>query len=265
MTMSVVFIHGLWIHSVSWRPWQELFDKQGYCTVAPGWPGDGDTVAETRSHPERLGDVGVEAVTDSYARVLDRLDKPAIVVGHSFGGLIAQKLLDRGLAAAAVCLSPAPIKGIRAVPLSLLRSSFPVLKSPGNKSKAVALTESQFAYSFGNAIPPEESAELYRDLTIPSPGRPLFEASTANFRRHSPTAVDTQRGNRGPLLLVAAGKDHTVPEVVVRGAHKLYERGGAPAELHTYSDRGHSAAFDQGWRELADDTLSWLHGHGLRP
>jgi non-heme chloroperoxidase len=265
MSAPVVFVHGLWIHSVSWQPWQELFGRQGYRTFAPGWPGDGETVAATRSHPDRLAGVGVEAVTDSYARVIEGLDQPPVVVGHSFGGLIAQKLLDRGAVAAAVCISPAPVRGVRAVPFSLLRSSFPVLKSPGNKHRSVSLSLRQFAYSFGNAITPEESAELHRELTIPAPGRPLFEASTANFRRTSATSVDTERSDRAPLLLVAAGQDHTVPAVVVRGAHKLYAGGGSPAELRTYADRGHSAPFDHGWRELADDTLAWLEGQGLAP
>ncbi|MEU1276099.1 alpha/beta fold hydrolase [Streptomyces sp. NPDC005799] len=255
----------MWIHSVSWQPWLQLFGDRGYHTLASDWPGDASTVAATRAHPRRHLDVGVDAVTDSYARVIESLPDAPIVVGHSFGGLIAQKLLDLGLAVGAVCISPAPIKGVRAVPLSLLRSSFPVLKSPTNKGKTVSLTERQFAYSFGNAISPEESAELYRDLTIPSPGRPLFEASSANFRRNSPTGVDTRRGDRGPLLLIAAGKDHTVPAVVVRGAHQLYVSGGARAELRTYEDRGHSAPFDHGWRELADDTLAWLDDHDLKP
>ncbi|MGW6016188.1 alpha/beta hydrolase [Streptomyces sp. NPDC055210] len=265
MTTSVVFIHGLWIHSVSWQPWQELFEQHGYRTLAPGWPGDADTVAATRSDPGRLPDVGVDEVTDSYAQILGDLPEAPIVVGHSFGGLIAQKLLDRGLAAGAVCISPAPVKGVRAVPLSLLRSSFPVLKSPANKRRAVSLTAGQFAYGFGNAISPEESEELYGALTIPSPGRPLFEASTANLRRNPPTAVDTRRSDRGPLLLVAAGQDHTVPSVVVRQTHQLYARGGGAAELRTYEDRGHSAPFDHGWLELAQDTLTWLDDHGLKP
>jgi alpha-beta hydrolase superfamily lysophospholipase len=265
MTTSVVFIHGLWVHSVSWQPWRELFDKRGYRTLAPGWPGEGSTVAATRADPGRLPDAGVDAITDSYAQIIKTLPEAPIVVGHSFGGLIAQKLQDRGLAAGAVCISPAPIKGVRAVPLSLLRSSLPVLRNPANKRKTVSLTARQYAYSFGNAISPEESEELYRDLTIPSPGRPLFEASTANFRRISPTGVDTHRGDRGPLLLIAAGKDHTVPAVVVRGVHQLYARGGAPAELRTYEERGHSAPFDHGWRELADDTLAWLDDHDLKP
>ena len=150
---------------------------------------------------------GIEDITDAYAKVLDGLDEPPIVIGHSFGGLIAEKLLDRGLARAVVAISPAPIKGIRALPFSLLRSSFPVLSRPANKRGAVALTEKQFRYSFGNALPVGESAELYRTLAVPGPGRPLFEASSANFTRNAPTTVDTARRNRGPLLLVANGKE----------------------------------------------------------
>ncbi|MET8948212.1 alpha/beta hydrolase [Streptomyces sp. NPDC004542] len=265
MTKTVVFIHGLWIHSVSWLPWQQLFEERGYHTLAPDWPGDGRSVDETRTSQAAALDVGVDEITDTHARIIEGLPDAPIVVGHSFGGLIAQKLLDRGLAAGAVCISPAPIKGVRAVPLSLLRSSFPVLKSPANRHRTIALTERQFAYSFGNAISPGESAELYRRLTIPSPGRPLFEASTANLRRNSPTAVDTDRGDRGPLLLIAAGQDHTVPAVVVRQTHRLYGRGGGSAQLRNYDDRGHSAPFDHGWRELADDTLAWLDGSGLKP
>jgi non-heme chloroperoxidase len=258
MSRPVVFIHGLWIHSSSWQPWRELFEQQGYRTAAPGWPGDGGTAAETRANPGAVAGFGVEAITDGYADLLAGYDQKPIVVGHSFGGLIAQKLLDRGLAAAAVAFSPAPVKGVRALPFSLLRSSFPVLSRPGNKQRAVSLTERQFAYSFGNALPAAESTELYQRFAIPGPGRPLFEVSTANFTRNAPSAVDTASANRGPLLMVAAGRDHTVPAVVVRGAHKLYAGAAARTDITCYSDRGHSGVFDHGWRELADDTLTWI-------
>lgn len=263
MNTPVVFIHGLWIHALSWQPWQDLFGERGHETLAPGWPGEADSAEATRADPDATAGFGVDDITEAYAKTLATLGTLPIVVGHSFGGLIAQKLLSRGQAAAAVAISPAPIKGIRVLPPSLLRSSLPVLSRPTNKRKAVALTEKQFAYAFGNALPRSESDELYRRWAIPSPGRPLFEASSANFTRNAPTAIDTGRGDRGPLLLVAAGKDHTVPAVVVRAAHRLYAGSGSVTEIVTYADRGHSAPFDHGWRELADDTLAWLARQGL--
>lgn len=208
-------------------------------------------------------DVGVDRITDAYTEVIAGLGAPPIVVGHSFGGLVAQKLLERGQAAAAVAISPAPIKGIRVLPLSQLRSSFPVLSDPRNRHRTVALTENQFAYSFGNALPRAESDQLHRRVAIPGPGRPLFEAASANFTRHAPTTVDSRRADRGPLLLMAAGKDHTMPAVVVRAAYKLYSASTADTKLVEYPERGHSAPFDKGWRTLADAALDWLTRRGL--
>lgn len=263
MKRPVVFIHGLWIHSTSWAPWQEHFSREGYDGLAPGWPGDAPTPVATRSDPARLADVGVDRITDAYTEALAGLGVPPIVIGHSFGGLIAQKLLERGQAAAAVAISPAPIKGVRVVPWSQLRSSFPALSNPRNKRRTVTLTERQFFYAFGNALPRAESDQLYKRVAIPGPGRPLFEVSSANLTPKSPSTVDTRRSDRGPLLLVAAGKDHTVPAVVVRAVHRLYSASSADTELVEFPERGHSAAFDRGWRTLADAALDWLARRGL--
>jgi non-heme chloroperoxidase len=263
MTRPVVFVHGPWIHAASWLPWRELFAAEGYETHAPGWPGDADTPEATRADPSPMVDVGVERITASYAEVIAGLAVPPIVVGHSVGGLVAEKLLDQGRATAVVAISPAPVRGIRVLPLAQLRSSFPVLSRPRNRHRALPLTADHFADAFGNALDRAESDELYHRYAIPGPGRPLFETATAAFSRHSPTAVDTGRADRGPLLLMAAGRDHTVPAAVTRAAHRLYAASPADTELATYPDRGHSAPFDHGWRALADDVLDWLARRGL--
>ncbi|QXE38452.1 alpha/beta hydrolase [Streptomyces sp. GMY02] len=259
----VVFVHGLWIHSDSWRNWLDLFRRVGYDPIAPGWPGDSDTVAETRRNATAVGNRGIDEITAGYLRVIDGLDTKPIVIGHSFGGLIAQKLLAGGNASAAVAIDPGQIRGVKPVPLAQIRSGLPVLSRPGNKKKAISLTRKQFRYSFGNAIPQSESDELFDRWAIPGPGKPLFEASTANFSKNSPAAVDTRNDDRGPLLIIGGGKDHTVPEVVAKAAYKLYAGSSATTDYQAFPDRGHSLAFDHGWRQIADFTLTWLMHQSL--
>src|SRR5436309_4929138 len=169
----VVFVHGLWLHATSWDPWLDLFREGGYAPQAPGWPGDSDTVEETRRQPERVAGKGIDDVVAHYAQIIRGLDAPPIVIGHSFGGIIVQRLLGEDLAAAAVAIDPAPIKGVLRLPLSALRVASIALRNPANRKRAVALTAEQFRYGFGNAVSADESAELHERWTIPSPGRPL--------------------------------------------------------------------------------------------
>ena len=263
--MPVVFIHGLWLHATSWQPWEDVFRRAGYDTLAPGWPGEPDTVEDARAHPDAVANQGIDEVTEHYAAVLAGLDAPAILVGHSFGGMIAEKLLGQGRAAAAIGIDAAQIKGVLPLPLSALRSTLPVFKNPANKHRSVSLTADQFRYGFGNAVPEEESDQLFERWAIPSPGRPLFEAAVANFSPHSPAAVDTRNEDRGPLLLIMGGKDHTVPKAVTRSTVKQYRHSSAVTELVEFADRGHSLVIDSGWSEVAQSCLSWLAEHGLAP
>jgi pimeloyl-ACP methyl ester carboxylesterase len=265
MTASnpVLFIHGLWLHARSWDSWAEHFTEAGYETSAPGWPGDPDTVAEAREHPEAIADHGIDDVVAHYASLIKALPTKPILVGHSFGGMIAQRLLGEDLAAAAIAIDAAQIKGVLPLPLSALRATLPVFKNPTNKHKAVSLTAEQFRFAFGNAIPAEESDELFERWAIPAPGKPLFEAAAANFNPHSPAKVATDNQGRGPLLLIMGGKDHTVPEAVTKATLKQYRHSDATTDILEFEDRAHSLTIDHGWRDVADATLSWLGKQGL--
>jgi pimeloyl-ACP methyl ester carboxylesterase len=251
------------LHATSWEPWVELFREAGYEPVAPGWPGEPATVAEARQRPDDVADYGIDDVTQHYAKIIAELPVKPIVIGHSFGGMIAQKLLGQDLAAAAVAIDAAQIKGVLPLPLSALRATLPVFKNPGNKHRAVSLTAEQFRYAFGNAVTEEQSQALFDSWAIPSPGRPLFEAAAANFDPHSPAKVDTANDVRGPLLLVMGGRDHTVPEAVTRATLKQYRHSEAVTEIQEFADRAHSLTIDEGWREVADYSLSWLQRHSL--
>jgi pimeloyl-ACP methyl ester carboxylesterase len=254
----VLFIHGLWIHGSAWRPWQDLFEAAGHPTSAPGWPGDGPTVQATRDDPSPLDGVGILDICRHYADLIDALPTRPVVVGHSFGGLIAQELLANGYAAAAVAIDPAPIKGVKVLPFAQLRSGLPVLGNPANKNRTVSLTAKQFRYSFGNALSEAESDALHEQWTIPGPGRPLFEDATANFSRHSPAAVNSHHAVRGPLLLISGTEDHTVPQSVTEAVMKLYADNPSVTDYQVVEGRGHSLTIDSGWRDVATTALDWI-------
>src|SRR3954462_2481931 len=263
--IPVVLIHGLWLHASSWQPWIELFEGAGFAPTGPGWPGVPDTVDEARAHPELIGDHGIDDVVEHYSAIIADLPDAPILIGHSFGGMIAEKLLGLDRARAAVAIDAAQIKGVLPLPLSSLRSTLPVFKNPANRHHAVSLTAEQFRYSFGNAISEEESAALYERWTIPAPGKPLFEAAAANFSLHSPAKVETGNEGRGPLLLIMGGWDRTVPETITKATLKQYRHSSAVTDLREFADRGHSLVVDSGWRAVAEASLDWLAEHGLAP
>ncbi|MEV0949045.1 alpha/beta hydrolase [Promicromonospora sp. NPDC050249] len=256
----VLFIHGLWIHASAWRPWLSLFDESGYSAQAPGWPGDGETVEDTRLHPERLAGIGIDQLTDHYAAIAAQLPQKPIVVGHSFGGLVAQKLLAADVARAAVAIDPAPIKGVRALPLAQIRSALPVVSNKANTDRAVSLTARQFRYGFGNALSRSESDQLHGFYSIPGPGRPVFELTGAKHDPSSPTRVRLDDTHRGPLLVLGGTKDHTIPEIVARQAAALYEPG-SNTQYRRVEGRGHSLVFDSGWQSVAQTVLDWISEH----
>jgi len=258
----VVFVHGLWMHPSSWQPWLELFRAAGYAPIAPEWPGDSPSVGEARAHPERLAGVGIDAITQQYAKTIRNLNAKPIVIGHSFGGLIVQKLLGMGLASAAIAIDPAQMRGVLPLPLAQLQSGFPVLGNPFNYSRSVMLTPKQFHAGFANAVSKKESDELREKYAIPGPGRPLFEAAFANIFSNTAARVNVN-ADRGPLLIIGGGKDRTVPEVVTRAAHKLYRKAKTVNDYKVFADRGHSLVIDSGWKEVANASLAWLKEKGL--
>jgi pimeloyl-ACP methyl ester carboxylesterase len=259
----VLFVHGLWIPAPAWQPWQDLFAGAGYQTVAPTWPGESLSIDETRQHPERQAGMGIAEVVEHFAQVARSLPSKPIAIGHSFGGLVVQHLVTRGLARAAVAIDPAQIKGVLVLPPAQLRASLPVLGNPANRGKAVTLNKKQFRFAFGNAISAEESDQLHDRWMIPAPARPLFQAAVANFVPKSPAQVDTRTGDRGPLLFIAGTSDHTVPESVTRAAYKRYTHSSAVTDLQPVEGRGHSLTIDSGWRGVADVALNWLAKQSL--
>jgi alpha-beta hydrolase superfamily lysophospholipase len=263
MGTPVLFIHGLWLHASSWDPWVRLFRDAGYDPQAPGWPGEPATVEEARRHPEAVADITIDQATEHFAGIVAGLPSPPVIIGHSFGGLITEKLLGQGYGAAGIAIDPAQIKGVLPLPLAQLRAGLPALRNPANLHRAVSLTREEFRFGFGNALSEEESDALHERWTIPSPARPLFQAAAANFVLHSQAEVDTGNETRGPLLLISGTADHTVPDVVTRSTLKQYRHSHAVTELTRFEGRGHSLTIDNGWKEVADTAVQWLKAQGI--
>lgn len=260
-TKTIVFIHGLWIHSSAWQQWTDFFNEQGYKTLNPGWPGDAETVAACRANPQAIANRGVSEVVDHYAKIIATLPEPPIVIGHSYGGLVGQILLSRGLASACIAIDPAPMKGVWQLPFSVLKASLPVIGNPFNVRKAKSLTYKQFRYGFANAVSESEAKELYDRWTIPAPCRPLFQAAKASFAGRE-TKVNTKNVTRGPLLITGGKKDHLAPPIFGKASIKKYNKS-VISDFKLFEGLGHSLVIDNGWKEVAEYSLSWLKNKGF--
>lgn len=254
----VVFVHGLWLLPNSWDNWRTLFEEQGFVTLAPGWPDDPATVTEARRDPSVFAHKSVGDITEHYVEVIGALDRKPIVIGHSFGGLITQKLAGLGLAEVAVAIDPAPFRGVLPLPISALRSAFPVLGNPLNRGRAVALTPKQFRFGFANAVSEEESNSLYENYSVAGSGVPLFQAATANFNPGTEAKVDAKNPERGPLLIISGEKDNTVPWAIANASYKRQKKNPNVTEIVEIPGRGHSLVIDSGWRDVADTALDFV-------
>jgi non-heme chloroperoxidase len=221
----VVFVHGLWLLPSSWDGWRKLFEDNGYITLAPGWPDDPRTREQAYADPNVFAGKSVQDVTDHYLAVISELVKKPAVIGHSFGGLIVQKIADEGAAAATVAIDNAPIKGVLPLPLSALKSGSPVLRNPANRHKAIALT---------------------------------FEAGFANFMLGGDTSVDVKNPNRGPLMIISGTNDTTAPRAFTHGSYKKQLKNPETTEYVEIEGRGHSLILDHGWPDVANPALTFL-------
>ena len=255
---AVVFVHGLWLLPSSWQRWAEAFEEAGYIALMPDWPGDPSSVAEAHANPGVFASQTVGQVADHFSAVIAQLERTPAVIGHSFGGLLAQILAGRGQSAVTVAIDPAPFRGVLPLPLSALKAAWPVLGNPSNRNRAVPLTYEQFRYAFANAVSEDEAQAMYLQFAVPAPGAPLFQAATANLNPWTQAQVDTLNQARGPLLIISGEKDNTVPWAIANAFFKKQRRNEGVTEIKEIPGRGHALTIDSGWREVADTALGFV-------
>jgi pimeloyl-ACP methyl ester carboxylesterase len=262
---TIVLIHGLWLTPRSWEGWKERFERRGHEVLAPAWPRMEGEVEDIRRDPSVLNGLGIGEVVDHYDRIVRGLGTPPVIMGHSTGGLVTELLLDRGLGAAGVGLSPAPVKGVLRLPPALLRTVFPGLRNPANRKRTIGLTPKQFRFSFANTMTDADAAAAYERFYVPAPGRAVFQVAFANVNPHAVTKVDFHKDDRPPLLVIGNDQDHTIPASVSREAAKRLGTSKAVVDYREFAGRPHFTAGAPGWEAVADYALEWALRHTGAP
>jgi pimeloyl-ACP methyl ester carboxylesterase len=264
-TNTIVLIHGAWVTPRSWEPFRGFYEQRGYRVLTPPWARLEGEVEEIRRDPSAMAGLGITEIVDGYEQIIRLLDEPPIIIGHSFGGLFAQMLLDRGLGAAGVAIDAAQPKGVLRLPFSQIRALSPVLLNPANVNRAVSFNFDQFRYAFANTMTEREAREAFQLNAIPAPGRIVFQTGLANLNPWAATKVDYRNDRRAPLLLIAGGEDHIVPASVNRSNFRKYRRSTATTDFVEFPGRSHLTIAQDGWEEVAEHALSWAQKHVAPP
>ena len=258
--IPLMLIHGAWLSARSWENYADYFAKRGFAVSAPEWPRKQGDVEELRETAEASAGLGVREIVDHYEQLIRDLDHAPVLIGHSYGGLFVELLLDRGLGRAGVAMSPAPPKGILKLPFSTLKAGAPALAHPSKWHGVVTLTLEEFTYGFVNTFSEEEAAAAYERYAVPETGQIFYEAGFANFHLHPPTEVHFKNGERAPLLIVGADADHTVPTSLSKAQYRRYERSPARTDYLEFAGRPHLHMAAPDWQEVAAAVDSWLDG-----
>lgn len=253
-TKTAVFIQGAWMTPQSWDNFRKPFEVAGYKTYAPSWPYLDGNAADLRANsPPALGGLSVGAIVDHYQTFISTLSEKPLIIGHSFGGLYTQILLDRGVGAAGIAIDPGPIGGIVPGPVSLA-AAFPVIARWEGWSRPYTLTREGFAKSFANTAPVDLQNSAYDRLVVPTSGRIFYQAAS-----WIGTFVHPKR-RRQPLLITAAEKDRTVTPYVAHAAYNIQRHAPSRTDFAQFANRSHFLIAEPGWEEVANFALNWAKG-----
>jgi pimeloyl-ACP methyl ester carboxylesterase len=257
---TIVLIHGFWVTPRAWEHWKPRYEAKGYKVLTPAYPGFGVEVEALREDPTPIEQLEVTDIIDTLESIISELDRPPIIMGHSAGGLFTQILLDHGFGAAGVGINSAPPEGVKVIPLSEVRSGFPILKNPANRHRAVGFTPKQWHYVFANTLDEDESMALYERYHVPASGKIFWGSSLANIHPgHDDTYVNFDNEARPPLLLIVGKDDHLFPPKVGHSNVKHYNSKSVTDIVEF--DGPHLLPATPGWEAVADFALDWAVKH----
>ena len=259
---TIVLVHGLWLTPRSWEGWIDRYQKAGYNVLAPSWPGLEGEVEAIRKDPSALKGLKLKTVVDHYERIIRKLDAPPIIMGHSFGGLIVQMLVDRGLGSAGVVIDSAQSAGVPVLPLSTIWATITVLGNPFTFNGTSSLSPKKFNYAFTNELNEVESKKVYDRYQIPGSNRILWDGALSLLNPNASSKVNYANNNRAPLLFIAGGNDHLVPPAINKANMRKYvKNSSAVTDYREFPNRTHHTVGQKGWEEVADFALQWANAN----
>ncbi|HVY68268.1 MAG TPA: alpha/beta hydrolase [Patescibacteria group bacterium] len=262
MNKTIIFITGAWLTPKCWNSFKSFFTARGYNCLAPAWPAKaGDVAAQNASPDPALANLGLTEIADYYEKIIRAQEQPPILIGHSFGGLLVQLLLDRSLGAAGIAIDSAAPKGVFALYPSAVWANRRILAVPGGWHKIVRCTPQDFHFAFAHTLSRQEALKLYLGQVVPETGRIFWQAALAPF--HRATQVDFRKPGRAPLLLLAGELDRLCPAAMNRENYLKYQSGRV--DYHAFAGRTHWIIGQPGWEEAADYCLSWLQKTDAAP
>jgi pimeloyl-ACP methyl ester carboxylesterase len=252
MARTIVLIHGAWLTPAAWERFKTRYEGKGHKVIAPPWPMMDRPIADLRANPDpKLKKLSVDDIVHHYEAIIRKLAEPPIIIGHSFGGLITELLLDRGLGAVGVALDPALPGGVPPPP-AMLKSAAPIFLEWEGWNKVLTMSFKSFSETFANTLPKSEKRAAYDAFIVPAPGR-IYWQDALGIR------TGLKKGNplRAPLLLTCGEKDLTVTPGSVKSALKIQKKSPALSEYKEFPGRSHFLFYEKGWEEVADYALDW--------
>lgn len=255
---TILLIHGLWVTPRSWEKFQSYYEARGYRVLAPAWPGIKGEVEEMQRDPSSFNGIGIADVLARYTKIIRSLPELPIIVGHSYGGLITQILIDRGLGVAGVAIDSVPAKGIPILPWSTIEALTPALANPLNYKGTYLFPFARWWRVFANTLSETEARAAYANYAIAAPGRAIFDAALSNVTPGSQAAIDFKNSNRGPLLFIGGEKDVIMPAALNRKNFRKYRHSAAVTEYKEFAGRSHFIIGEKGWEEVAEYAIAWV-------
>jgi hypothetical protein len=244
----ILFVHGAWLGAWCWENFQHYFAQHGYASYAVSLRGHGASEGREniRWHSAAYGYVA------DVSQVADSLDREPIIVGHSMGGYVAQKYLERHSAEACVLLATCPVSGTGGFAARFaMRHPWAFIKSQALLSLKHATGTPELVQDtfFSPQVPAEEIAQHFASMQQESF---RMELETLFLNLPQPENVMT------PMLVLGAENDRVFSVAEQQATARAY---GTEAEI--FPAMAHVMMLEPGWKLVADRIISWAAGRGL--